>query len=62
MSGWRTTLLSWLGAGVVNVASHLWRVGLGPGEGSTRVISLRFTRPLFSFAMPDPELGVVGFI
>jgi hypothetical protein len=28
---------------VVNAASHLWRVGLGPGEGSTRVVSLWFT-------------------
>jgi hypothetical protein len=31
--------------GVVNMADHLWRVGLGPGVGSTRVVFLRYARP-----------------
>jgi hypothetical protein len=30
---------------VVNVVGHLRRVSLGPGEGSTRVVSLCFTLP-----------------
>jgi hypothetical protein len=31
--------------GIVNVVGHLWQVSLGPSEGSTRVVSLRFARP-----------------
>jgi hypothetical protein len=30
---------------VVNVVGHLWQVGLGPGEGSTRVVSIWLARP-----------------
>jgi hypothetical protein len=47
---------------VVNASGHLCRVSLGPREGSTRVISLRFARPLSGSAMPDPRLDGVGFV
>jgi hypothetical protein len=45
-------------SGVLNVANHLWRVGLEPGEEPTRVVSFRFTW-LPSAAPPRPTLGSV---
>jgi hypothetical protein len=42
--------------GTVNVAGHLWWVSLGPGEGSTRVVSLRLTC-LPCLALPRPTPG-----
>jgi hypothetical protein len=48
---------------VVNATNHLWWVGLGPGDGSTRVVSLLFARhPISGSAMPDPGLGAAGFV
>jgi hypothetical protein len=47
--------------GVVNATGHLWQVGLGPGEGSTRVVSLWFTRP--PCLVPQrPTLGSVSWV
>jgi hypothetical protein len=48
--------------GVVNVASHLWRVNLGPGAGSTRVVPFRHTHlPLLGSVMPSLGLGATRF-
>jgi hypothetical protein len=47
---------------IVNAASHLQWVSIGPGEGSTRVVSLQFACHLSSSAMPDPRLGASGFV
>jgi hypothetical protein len=47
--------------GMVNVASYLRRVILGPGAGSTRVVPFRHICSLSGSATPDPELGAAGF-
>jgi hypothetical protein len=48
--------------GIINATCHLCRVSLGPGEGSTRVVSLRFAQPLSNSTMPDPGLGASVFV
>jgi hypothetical protein len=48
--------------GMVNVASHLWRVSLRPGVGSTQVIPFRHApRPLSGSATLGLGLGAAGF-
>jgi hypothetical protein len=46
----------------VNVVGHSWKVGFGPGAGSTQVVSLQHAWPLSGFATTDFEFGVAGFI
>jgi hypothetical protein len=47
---------------MVNAASHLWRVSLGPGTGSTRVLPFRHAHPPLSGSIiPGPGLGATGF-
>jgi hypothetical protein len=48
--------------GVVNATNHLCLVGLGPGERSTRVVSLWFVWPLSSSTTPNLGLGDVGYL
>jgi hypothetical protein len=49
-------------SGLVNAASHLWRVSPGLGAGSTRAVPFRHTQPpLLGSAMPDPRLGAAEF-
>lgn len=43
---------------IVYVVGQLWRVSIGPGKGSTRVVSLRFASPP-CLAPPRPTLGSV---
>jgi hypothetical protein len=43
---------------MVNAASHLWRVSLGPGTGSTRVLPFRHAHPPLSGSIM-PALGSV---
>jgi hypothetical protein len=48
-------------SGVINVTNHLWRVSLGPGAGSTQVVSFQHAQsPLSGSAMPGPRLGAIG--
>jgi hypothetical protein len=48
-------------SGVVNAASHLWRVTPGPSAGCTRVVPFRHAHPpLSGSAMASPGLGVAG--
>jgi hypothetical protein len=46
----------------VNVAGHLWQVGLGPGARSTRVVFLRHSYPLSGSAMPDLSFDTTRFV
>jgi hypothetical protein len=62
MSGGGLVLYCGLVSDVVNAASHLWWVSLGPDKESTRVASLQFARPPSNSAMLDPRFGITGFI
>jgi hypothetical protein len=46
----------------LNAVGYLWRVSLGSGTGSTRVVSFRHVQPpLSGSAMPNPRLDAAGF-